>query len=145
MTRGCWSIAGNIVVMAGLLAFAPGGLRAEDGKFATDEVVRSEMASIRNLTVTNHSLVTHRRMPAVGARDFHARVKASVERIRAATTLTGAARTELDKIATEILSGAETVAAIKSTKPPIDGLIAIDGALVRYALRFDHPGWEPLR
>lgn len=118
---------------------------ADEAKLPTDEVVRTEMKAVRDLTLNAHTLVTHRRMPLADARTFHARVKAAVERIDAGTTLTGAARDEIGKLTSGIATGAAAVAGAAPSTTPIDGIIAIDEALALYARRFDHPGWQPLR
>lgn len=114
-------------------------------KLPTDEAVRTAMKAVRDLTLNAHTPVTHRRMPPADARTFHARIKAALARIDTETTLAGPARDEIAALARDILAGAAAVAGADPATPPIDGLIAIDGALARYAERFEHPGWQPLR
>jgi hypothetical protein len=129
-----------------LLCLAAGGVQGQESKSPTDEVVRTEMSAIRNLTLNAHTLVTHRRMPPADARTFHARVKAAVERLRTGTTLDGGARDEIESLTGSILAGAAAVGGGEtSATTPIDGIIAIDEALALYAKEFDHPGWQPLR
>lgn len=137
--------AGWLVAALLLPALAPIGVRAEEARLATDEVVRAEMKAVRDLTLNAHTLVTHRRMPPADARTFHARVKAAVERLKAGTTLQGAAREEIGVQAEHILKGAAAVASADPSMTPVDGIVAIDEALSIYARRFDHPGWQPLR
>jgi hypothetical protein len=121
------------------------GTRAEDAKFPTDEPVRAGMKTIRDLTLTTHSLVTHRRLAPADARAFHAKVTAAVDRIETQTTLQGQPRTEIDALAADIVKGAASVAGLDPSLPALDGIVTIDEALARYAQRFDHPGWQPLR
>ncbi len=121
------------------------GAQAEEAKLATDDVVRVEMKAIRDLTLNAHTLVTHRRMPPADARVFHSRIKAAVERLQSGTSLTGAAKTEIAQLTSEISKGAAAVARAEPNLTPIDGIVAIDEALSLYAIRFDHPGWQPLR
>lgn len=132
------------LVAAALLGLGVADVRAGD-KLATDEVVRTEMKTIRDLTLNAHTLVTHRRMPPADARTFHVRVKAAVERLRSETTLDGGERDEIENLTRTILEGAEAVAGQNTSMTPIDGILAIDAALAFYAQRFDHPGWQPLR
>jgi hypothetical protein len=114
-------------------------------KLATDDAVRREMKAIRDLTLNVHTLVTHRRMPPADARTYHARVKAAVERLRTETTLDGGERDEIENLTQDILAGAEAIGRSPSSTEAIDGIVAIDEALARYAKQFDHPGWQPLR
>lgn len=133
------------VLAALLLSVLAGGAEAGDAKLPTDEVVRTEMKAIRDLTLNVHTLVTHRRMPPADARTYHARVKAAVERLKAGTQVTGAAREEIEKLARFIERGAGAVAGADSSMSAIDGILIIDESLGIYAQRFDHPGWQPLR
>lgn len=125
------------------LVFA-GAAAANPAKLATDEVVQKEMKAIRDLTVNAYTLVTHRRMPPAEARAYHAKVKASVERIKTDTQMTGEAREEIEKLAGYIEKGAGAVAGL-DTIEPIDGMLIVDDSLAIYPQRFDHPGWQPLR
>ncbi|MDQ8700464.1 hypothetical protein [Hyphomicrobium sp. LHD-15] len=136
----------GLLVLALLVSavFVATGARAED-KLPTDEIVRTEMKVIRDLTLNAHTLVTHRRMPPVDAKTFHQRVKAAVERLRTGTGLDGGVRDELENLTRDILVGAEAIARSPSSMEAIDGIVSIDEALARYATRFDHPGWQPLR
>lgn len=140
--RHGWRI--GFAILALLLAL-PSGARSEAAKFPTDDVVRTEMKAIRDLTLNAHTLVTHRRMPPADARTFHARVAAAAGRINAGTTLQGEAREKIEKLAGDIAKGAAAVAGAEAAITPIDGIVSIDEALSIYAQRFDHPGWQPLR
>jgi hypothetical protein len=133
-------LAGVVVVLS-----AVGGAWADDAKLATDDAVRTEMKTIRDLTLNAHTLVTHRRMPPADARTFHTRIKAAVGKIGEGTTLQDPARAEILALSSNILEGAAAVAGSNTAMTPIDGIIAIDEALAIYAKRFDHPGWQPLR
>jgi hypothetical protein len=141
------------VRLAGFVALLLAGVQlttlsfagADDGKLATDEIVRTEMKTIRDLTLNAHTLVTHRRMPPSDAKTFHVRIKAAVERLRAGTTLDGGTRDEIENLTQDILGGAEAVAGSNAAMTAIDGILAIDEALAHYASHFDHPGWQPLR
>lgn len=133
------------VAVTAMLILGVAVSRAEEAKHSTDDVVRMEMKTIRDLTINVHTLVTHRRMPPADARTFNGRVKASVERLRAGTTAKGEALAEIEKIAGSIEQGAGAVAGADSAMTPIDGILIIDEQLALYAKRFDHPGWQPLR
>lgn len=135
--RGLW--LAFITVMSVLTA------HAGNTKHPTDEVVRTEMKAIRDLTLNVHTLVTHRRMPPADARRYHARVKAALGRLKAGTQVAGAAREEIEKLAGTIERGAGAVAGTDAAMSPIDGILIIDESLGIYAQRFDHPGWQPLR
>ena len=136
MTIRAWAIA-IAVVISGTVAAGP-------AKLATDDVVRTEMKAIRDLTVNAYTLVTHRRMGVADARAYHAKIKASVERIKTGTEVTGEAREEIEKLAGYIEKGASAVAGLDQIEP-IDGMLIVDDSLSVYAARFDHPGWQPLR
>jgi hypothetical protein len=140
-----WRVSSQLLLWMVVLIFAVPAARADDGKLATDEIVRAEMKSIRDLTLNAHTLVTHRRMPPAEAKTFHSRIKAAVERLRGGTTPDGSTRDEIEAVTREILGGAEAVAGLNVDVTPIDGIIAIDEALSHYAARFDHPGWQSLR
>ncbi len=140
MRRGLLALA-LLLVSAVFVAM---DARAAD-KLPTDEIVRAEMKTIRDLTLNAHTLVTHRRLPPADAKTFHARVKAAVERLRSGTMLDGGVRDELENLTRDILVGAEAIARSPSSMEAIDGIVSIDDALVRYATGFDHPGWQPLR
>jgi tripartite-type tricarboxylate transporter receptor subunit TctC len=136
------------VAMLGLMALLVAAMPAQagDSKLPTTEPIRSAMTAIRDLTLTNHTLVTHRRMPPASAKKFRADIKGHVALIRAAETgLDAAAAETIEEIATTIETGADAVAGEGGAKTPIDGILAIDAALQDYALRFEHPGWQPLR
>jgi ribosomal protein S5 len=130
--------------MALLLAAVPA--QAGDSKLPTTEPIRTSMKAIRDLTLTNHTLVTHRRMPPASAKKFRGDIKGHVALVRAAEAgLDAAAAKTIEEIATTIGTGADAVAGEDGAKTPIDGIMAIDAALQDYAARFEHPGWEPLR
>ena len=117
---------------------------AEPTKLATDDVVRTEMQAIRDVTINAYTLVTHRRMPPADARAYNAKVKASAERIKADTKMSGEAREEIEKLASYIARGANAVAG-SDPMEAIDGMLIIDDSLAIYGQRFDHPDWKPLR
>jgi hypothetical protein len=117
----------------------------EKKKIAPDEVVQSEMTTIRDLTLDVHTLITHRRMPAADARKYHPRIHQSVAKIEAGTMLTGAPRETLAALLQDFLTGAAAVAGVDKSMDPIDGIVLIDDALSRYDDLFEHPGWMPLR
>ncbi|WP_072391756.1 hypothetical protein [Hyphomicrobium sp. CS1GBMeth3] len=132
------------LVLTIVLALSSLAAVAQNGRLPTDEVVRTEMKAIRDLTLNAHTLVTHRRMPPADARTYHAKVKAAVARIKSGTQMTGEAREEIEKLAGYIEKGAGAVAGA-DTIEAIDGMLIIDDSLSIYAQRFDHPGWQPLR
>ncbi|MCZ7596060.1 MAG: hypothetical protein M5U16_15080 [Hyphomicrobium sp.] len=76
----------------------------------TDEAVRKGMATIRDLVRTNHSLVTHRRMPPDHALRFAAQVKVEADRILATSNLSGEAQEKLRALLEEIVKGVGAVA-----------------------------------
>jgi len=125
--------SGKIVPRAGF-AVAP---------LPTDEPVRTGMEAIRDLVRTNHSLVTHRRMPPDHAKRFAAQIKAESERMLATTKLSGEALERLKERLAEIDDGADQVLAVAPGSDPVDGILQIDEALARYPNEFDHPGWIP--
>jgi hypothetical protein len=110
----------------------------------TDAAVRDGMVSIRDLVRTNHSLITHRRMPPDHAARFAKQVKAQADEILATSKVTGAARDKLKVLLGEIVGGIEEVAAPPSGGSAMDGLERADNALARYPAEFDHPGWVPV-
>lgn len=126
------------------LTFSLLAAHAQPAKFPTDDVVRTEMKAIRDLTANVHTLVTHRRMPPADARTYLAKVKAAVARIKAGTTMAGEAREEIEKLAGYIEKGASAVAG-EDKMEAIDGILIVDDSLSIYAQRFDHPDWQPLR
>jgi hypothetical protein len=111
----------------------------------TDEPVRKGMLAIRDLVRTNHSLVTHRRMPPDHAQRFARQVKAESEKILSTTKLSGDGREKLRGVLDEIVAGIEAVAKPAAGADPLDGLVRTDAALVRYGKEFDHPDWQPLQ
>lgn len=111
----------------------------------TDEPVRRGMLAIRDLVRTNHSLITHRRMPPDHALRFAAQVKIEADRILATTSLTGDAREKLRALLEEIVAGLGAVAKPTEGATAMDGLARADAALSRYPEMFDHPGWQPLQ
>ncbi|AHB50200.1 hypothetical protein W911_10780 [Hyphomicrobium nitrativorans NL23] len=121
-----------------------GAAHAEPAKLVTDDVVKKEMTTIRDLTVNAYTLVTHRRMPPADARAYHGKIKASVERIKADTQMTGEAREEIVKLAGYIERGAGAVAG-SDPMEAMDGMLIVDDSLTIYAQRFEHPDWKPLR
>jgi hypothetical protein len=109
----------------------------------TDAAVRKGMLAIRDLVATNHSLITHRRMPPDHALRFAAQVKVEADRILATSSLTGEARDKLHALLEEIVTGLGAVAKPADGMTAIDGLGRADAALARYPEEFDHPGWVP--
>jgi len=118
--------------------------RAADPKWPTDDALRSGMAAIRKATLDNHTLITHRRMPPASARAFADRISNEVAAIKGGAVLQGQARSLLDTLLEDITTGSEAIAG-KGALTPIDGLVLIDAALVRYPHHFDDPTWQPLR
>jgi hypothetical protein len=114
-------------------------------KWPADDALRNGMAAIRSVTLDNHTLVTHRRMPPEGARKFAAAVKGHIADIRSKAKVPVAAEPALGALLDDIGSGAEAVAGRSPTLSPIDGIVAIDAALARYPRTFDDPDWKPLR
>lgn len=127
--------AGKIVPRAGF-AIAP---------LPTDAPVRKGMLAIRDIVRTNHSLVTHRRMPPDHAMRFAAQVKVEADRILSTTTLTGDALEKLRALLEEIVTGLGAVARPEEGTSAIDGLARADAALARYPEEFDDPDWKPLQ
>lgn len=114
-------------------------------KWPTDDALRSGMLVIRNLVRTNHSLVTHRRMPPDHAKRFAAAIQSEAASILATSTVPNTAKAVLSDILNEITQGVEAVAHPQEGVSPIDGLIRVDEALARYPKEFDHPDWEPVQ
>lgn len=111
----------------------------------TDAAVRKGMAAIRDIVVTNHSLVTHRRMPPDHALRFAAQVKVEADKILATTSLSGDALDKLKALLEEIVTGLGAVAKPTGGADAIDGLGRVDAALARYPDEFDDPTWKPLQ
>ena len=91
---------GGMIPPAGQ-AFAP---------LPTDQPVQRGMLAIRDLVRTNHSLVTHRRMPPDHAARFAKQVKAEADGILASSKIAGDAREKLRALLDEIVAGIEAVA-----------------------------------
>lgn len=132
-----------LVAMAASIAIA--GDAVQGAKFPTDEALRAHMAAIRKVTLDNHTLVTHRRMPVAEARRFAEFVMREAREIKAHVALSGEAKTEIEALLGEIVIGAEAVAGRGGDVTAIDGIVRIDAALARYGERFDDPTWRPLR
>ncbi|MEI9902357.1 MAG: hypothetical protein WDN31_22305 [Hyphomicrobium sp.] len=111
----------------------------------TDAPVQKGMAAIRDIVATNHSLVTHRRMPPDHALRFAAQVKVEADKILASTSLSGDARDKLKALLEEIVTGLGAVAKPAEGTAAIDGLGRVDAALGRYPAEFDDPSWQPLQ
>jgi hypothetical protein len=103
------------------------------------------MATIRDLVRTNHSLVTHRRMPPDHALRFAAQVKVEADKILATTSLSGDSLDKLKSLLEEIVTGLGAVAKPDGGTTAIDGLGRADAALARYPAEFDDPTWKPLQ
>jgi len=114
-------------------------------KWPTDDALRSGMLVIRNLVRTNHSLVTHRRMPPDHAKRFAAAIKSEAANILATSSVPGPAKAVLSDILDEITEGVEAVAHPEQGVSPIDGLIRVDEALARYPKEFDDADWKPVQ
>jgi hypothetical protein len=126
---------GGMIPPAGQ-AFAP---------LPTDEPVQKGMLAIRDLVRTNHSLITHRRMPPDHAARFAKQVKVEADGILAASKIAGDAREKLRVLLDEIVAGIDGVAKPEAGADPTAGLVRADEALARYGSEFDHPGWAPLQ
>jgi hypothetical protein len=126
---------GGMIPPAGQ-AFAP---------LPTDQPVQRGMLAIRDLVRTNHSLITHRRMPPDHAARFAKQVKAEADGILAASKIAGDAREKLRALLDEIVAGIDAVAKPQAGADPAAGLVRADEALARYGNEFDHPGWAPLQ
>lgn len=111
----------------------------------TDAAVRKGMSTIRDIVVTNHSLVTHRRMPPDHAVRFAAQVKVEADKILATTSLSGDALDKLKALLEEIVTGLGAVAKPAEGMTAMDGLAKVDAALARYPEEFDDPDWKPLQ
>lgn len=111
----------------------------------TDAAVQKGMAAIRDIVATNHSLVTHRRMPPDHALRFAAQVKVEADKILATTGLSGEACDKLKALLEEIVTGLGAVAKPDAGTDAIDGLARVDAALARYPGEFDDPTWRPLQ
>jgi len=111
----------------------------------TDAAVRNGMLAIRDVVRTNHSLVTHRRMPPDHAQRFAAQVKIEADRILAKTSLSGDALEKLRALLADIVSGLGAVARPDEGATALDGLARADAALARYPQEFDDPTWKPLQ
>ncbi len=138
-----------LLALPSLAAAETGGmLPAAGGAFAplpTDAAVQKGMLTIRDLVRTNHSLVTHRRMPPDHAARFAKQVKAEADSILGASRISGDARDKLRALLDEIVAGIEAVAKPAAGEDPMAGLVRADEALARYAREFDHPGWAPVQ
>ncbi len=133
---GTPAMAADKIVPRSGHAFAP---------LPTDEPVRKGMVTIRDIVRTNHSLVTHRRMPPDHALRFAAQVKIEADRILATSHLKGAALEKLRVLLEEIVTGIGAVAKPDGDAGPMDGLDRADQALARYPQEFDHPGWAAVQ
>jgi hypothetical protein len=111
----------------------------------TDAAVQKGMATIRDVVRTNHSLVTHRRMPPDHALRFAAQVKVEADKILATTSLSGDSLDKLKTLLEEIVTGLGAVAKPAEGTSAIDGLGRADAALARYPSEFDDPTWKPLQ
>jgi hypothetical protein len=111
----------------------------------TDSAVRTGMTTIRDLVVTNHSLITHRRMPPDHALRFAAQVKIEADKILAKTSLSGDALEKLKSLLEEVVTGLGEVAKPSEGNGAIEGLARADAALARYPQEFDDPDWKPLQ
>jgi hypothetical protein len=139
-----WTLQALVLATALLLgpfthAAAPGA------RLETDAAVRDGLTAIRRLTLTNHTLITHRRLPLVDAERLSSTLLKTVQRLRRTTSLTGDGRRAIDSILDTVSSGAALISGENGERRPLDGLAELEHALSRYAEQFDHPGWKPLR
>ncbi|MBN8911395.1 MAG: hypothetical protein J0H65_04910 [Rhizobiales bacterium] len=134
-----------LLAVIGLAVLAMHPASSADARWPTDEPLRAAMAAIRKATLDNHTLVTHRRMPPADARRFADTIAKQASIARTGAQISPEAKAELEPILADIVSGADAVAGLGGALTPIDGIIQIDAALVRYPLRFDDPTWQPLR
>jgi hypothetical protein len=111
----------------------------------TDAAVHKGMTTIRDLVATNHSLITHRRMPPDHALRFAAQVKIEADKILATTSLSGDALEKLHALLEEVVIGLGAVAKASEGTVAVDGLARADAALARYPEEFDDPDWKPLQ
>jgi hypothetical protein len=140
------SMCGLFLLAVMTQAYALGeDMIAEEKKNRPDPVLMAEMKVIRDLTLDIHSLVTHRRLSPAAGRSFQEKIKASLDRIQAGTTLIGEPRDSLTALVQDISAGAAAIAGKDPATEPIDGIVLIDDALARYGTLFDDPAWEPLR
>jgi hypothetical protein len=108
--------------------------------------MRRAMTAIRDLVVTNHSLVTHRRMSPSAASRFASDIRATADAVRASQAgSSGEAASELDRLLDRLVTAADAVRGTNPEFEPIDAMIEMDEALAAYAARFDHPGWQAPR
>jgi hypothetical protein len=138
-----------VCTLAALMLTAASMANAADAvqaaKFPTDDALRAHMAAIRKVTLDNHTLVTHRRMPPADARRFADIVAREVREIKANAGLPDDAKAEIEVLLGEIAIGADAVAGRGGEVTAIDGIVRIDAALARYSEMFDDPTWRPLR
>jgi hypothetical protein len=134
-----------VALMAMIASMAVAGDAVQPAKFPTDDALRAHMAAIRKVTLDNHTLVTHRRMPVAEARRFADIVMREAREIKANAALSGEAKAEIEALLGEIVTGAEAVAGRGGDASAIDGIVRIDAALARYGERFEDPTWRPLR
>lgn len=113
-------------------------------KIATTEAIRADMRAIRDLVASNHSLITHRRMPRLAALSFAAALSRHVANLRSSNS-DAQVRQALEPLLATLEQGARAVAGTADGLGQIDGIVAIDEALARYAERFDHPNWKGAR
>jgi len=149
------SILRAIVLVLASVLILPGELLAAEkivpragfaiAPLPTDEAVQGGMAAIRSLVISNHSLVTHRRMPLDHAQRFAAQVKVEADKILAKTSLSGEALDKLRVLLDEVVSGLGAVAKPTEQLSAMDGLQRADAALARYPQEFDDPTWKPLQ
>ncbi len=119
---------------------------AASARYPTDEPARRGVRVIRDLVATNHSLITHRRMPPDHALRFAAQVKIEADRILATSTMASEARERLWVLLAEVVAGIGAAAPRGAgSADPIEGLARADEALARYPKEFDDPSWVPLQ
>lgn len=110
-----------------------------------DPAVERGMATVHAEIVNHHTLITHRRLPKAMATSSAAKITAAVQSIRSGTTLSGAARVDLDALLDRIQHGAGLIGGSSDSLQQMDGLFAMTAALEEYGVRFAHPGWSPVQ
>ncbi len=98
------------------------------------------MLAIRDLVRTNHSLVTHRRMPPDHAARFAKQVKAEADGILASSKIAGEAATSCVPCWTRSSPASKRLQSRRRASIRSAGLVRADEALARYAEPIRPPG-----
>jgi hypothetical protein len=110
-------------------------------KWPTDGALRHGMSEIRILVANALPKVHSGRFFAADYERLAVAVLGQVESIAANCKLPQEVDAQLHLVLAQIIDGAET---IKTGKVPVDGVVAVMGAVDAYGKHFDHPGWQPL-